>query len=88
MLCWNIRSTIFTEEEKLLDVAKCDGLVAHKKMHEDFVNRLKQYREKAEKGMEAFITTTLMKTLNDWLVTHIGRMDQLYTEPMHAAGIR
>ena len=77
----------FSEEEKLLEIAKADGIVAHKQLHRDFIDEIKKYKGKADQGMEAFITTTLSKTLNDWLVNHIGRVDKLYSESMHAAGI-
>jgi hemerythrin len=78
----------FTEEEKKMETAKCSGIAAQKKAHQDFVKELKNYKEKLDNGMGAFITTNVMKTLNDWLVNHIGRLDKLYSESMNAAGFR
>ena len=78
----------FGEEETLMEKAGCPGLNAQKSAHEEFISTLREYKEKHEKGFGAFITTSVMVTLNDWLVSHIGRMDKLYGEPMHQAGIR
>ena len=78
----------FTEEEKLMTKAACNGLIAHTEMHAAFAAELLEYKKKADAGMEEFITTTLMNRLNDWLINHIGRVDKLYAEAMYERGIR
>jgi len=77
----------FGEEEKLMAQTGCPGLNAQKAAHAEFVSKLNEFKEKQEQGFGAFITTNVMVTLNDWLVTHIGRLDKLYSAPMNEAGI-
>ena len=77
----------FGEEEKLMTRAGSDGLNAQQAAHEQFIATLKEYKDKHDQGLGAFITTNVMVTLNDWLVNHIGRLDKLYGESMNNAGI-
>ena len=71
-----------------MEIAARNGIIAHRQAHRDFEEKLSNYVEKASSGTGAFITTTVMKTLNDWPVIHIGRMDKLYGTKMNEAGIR
>ncbi len=77
----------FFEEEKRMEVAKYDGLAAQEAAHREFAKKIKKYKEKADSGKEAFITIEVMKSLNDWLITHIKHMDKSYSETMNEAGI-
>lgn len=77
----------FSEEEKLMMKSGCNGISAHKDAHKSFVNTLTGFKEKLDSGFGAFISTSVLVTLNDWLINHIGRMDKLYGQSMNDAGI-
>ncbi len=77
----------FAEEEKLMARARSNGIVAHKKMHADFVEQICVYKKEIDNGMVAFVTTEVMNTIRDWLLTHIARADKQYAASMKVAGI-
>ncbi len=67
----------FNTEETLMSKYGFPELSAHKKEHEGFTAKVKEFLDKKAKG-EATLTMEVMTFLKDWLVKHIMGTDKKY----------
>lgn len=67
----------FTTEETLMSKYGYPELASHKREHEAFKAKIKEFLEKKAKG-EATLTMEVMTFLKDWLVKHIMGTDKKY----------
>ena len=76
----------FGVEERYLDEYEIPGREKHKKLHAEFVSKIKKLRKQAviqKSGM----STTMVRFLKNWLFDHIERTDQKYRDRLRTAGI-
>ncbi|HHC24898.1 MAG TPA: bacteriohemerythrin [Desulfobacterales bacterium] len=78
----------FGEEEKLMERVNYVGLAEQKNAHGKFISLIEDYKDQADKGMGAFLSSGVSTLLTDWLKSHIGVMDKKYQKAMNAEGIR
>lgn len=71
----------FGYEEEYMARINYPDLPAHKKEHEEFLNKVRKYVEDEEAG-KLVLNTEVMKMLMDWLQNHILRSDKRYSEGM------
>ena len=76
----------FTDEELLLQVARYPWINAHIGLHQQFVNKIKDFSQGFHLGA-APISVEMVEFLRNWLSEHIMRADQQYTVTLSAAGI-
>lgn len=79
----------FGEEERLLEAANYVGLPFQRSAHRDFVNKLKDYKEKARNNpdLAVFIANEAAMTAADWLKSHILKIDKNYESSLRSAGL-
>jgi hemerythrin-like metal-binding protein len=65
----------FTMEESLMTAAKYSEIVPHKAEHLYFINKIKELKDKFNKGDNQAKLETL-NFLKDWLLTHISCIDK------------
>ncbi len=71
-------SVHFAREEQLMAAGSYPDLLAHRKLHEAFVAKVQQARERFSTSSS---NTQAMETLNfvkDWLINHIQKSDRAY----------
>ncbi len=78
----------FSEEEKLMAQISYSGLNEQKKAHQKFIVSVEDYKNLADKGLTAFLSSGVSAFLSDWLRNHIGVMDKKYQKEMNAKGIK
>ncbi|MBZ5686164.1 MAG: bacteriohemerythrin [Acidobacteriia bacterium] len=76
----------FSGEEEMLAKTNYPGLGSHRAQHQQFVKKVEEFRQDAAAGKLAQ-TIAVSTFLNDWLVNHIKRTDQQYSEHLNANGI-
>lgn len=69
--------THFSAEEKFMSQNKYISFLTHKKSHDDFVNKIKDYQSKVENG-QSLISIDMLNFLKDWLLKHILVSDKQY----------
>mgnify|MGYP001626180519 CR=1 FL=1 len=67
----------FTTEETLMTKYGYPELAAHKREHEYFKNKIKEFLDKKAKG-EVTLSVEVMSFLKDWLIKHIMGTDKKY----------
>lgn len=79
----------FGEEERLMEQARYSGLSPQRLAHQEFVNKLKEYKDKVTNspGMAIFVANEASMTASDWLKHHILRMDRAYESSLKSAGL-
>ncbi len=78
----------FSEEEKLLEKIGYSRLSEQKAAHKKFIESIEKYKDQADKGMAAFLSSGISGLLTDWLKSHIGVMDKKYQKEMNDNGLR
>jgi hemerythrin len=73
----------FSFEEAMLEEARYHFLVPHRRVHEQFVLRLGDFRRRFERGEDVGID--LQNTLVAWLMNHIRHDDAAYASMVRAA---
>jgi hemerythrin len=68
----------FDFEEKLLENNKYEDIVNHKKIHVNFVNTIKEFKNDFESGNKE-MSKEVMDFLKKWLIDHIMGTDRKYT---------
>jgi len=68
--------THFSFEEDLMSQAGYPISIAHKQVHESFIERIKNYQSQHESGTD--VTRKLMSELRLWLTNHIKYEDKKY----------
>ena len=77
----------FDHEEKMLEEANYRMLEPHKKVHQNFVEKMQSLQGRYENGdIEA--TQELLNLLEGWLFRHIRLNDHGYIESVKKSGIR
>lgn len=76
----------FKEEEHQFETLGLPDTKEHKQKHNDFIEVLEDYKRKYSSGNQKF-TFTLLKFLNNWLITHIQKTDPGYVELFRKNGI-
>lgn len=66
----------FSFEEHLMEEAGYEFLKAHQRVHQLFINRVAEYRERFSQGDD--IADELLKLLKSWLRNHIEQEDRGY----------
>lgn len=66
----------FAFEESMLEEANYQFIVPHKRVHELFVRRINEYRDRFEAGED--VTADVTHMLGNWLINHIKREDGDY----------
>ncbi len=72
----------FSFEEQLMEEAGYSFLRAHQRVHQLFINRVAEYRERFSKGED--ISDELLKLLKSWLGNHIEQEDRGYLSVVSA----
>ncbi len=78
----------FSEEEKIMERINYAGIGAQKREHVMFVDKMNEYKAKADKGQAIFTVAEVADTSVRWLREHILVMDKKYEETMKAHGIK
>ncbi len=68
----------FSFEEKLMENAGYPLTEPHKKIHAEFIQRVRDYQAQHEKGHQ--VTMQLMYELKTWLLNHIKEEDREYAQ--------
>jgi hemerythrin len=71
----------FGFEEAMLEEVRYPYLKAHMRVHQLFVRRVLEYKERFNKGEE--IAQEMLNTLAHWLLNHIKNEDKDYARWMH-----
>lgn len=84
-----VRYTIthFSAEERLLEMAGYPDLAAHRKIHDDFTNRVKQMQRDLASG-KFVMSVSLANFLKEWLSGHILGTDKKYVPHLAAKGVK
>ena len=73
----------FGFEEEMLESSHYDDIEEHKRLHEEFITRIRMHLANHQKGDD--VARALTGELQIWLIAHISREDQRYvpcvTEP-------
>lgn len=77
----------FGEEEKLMEKISYSGIAEQKSAHQKFIASIEDYKDKADRGLSAFLSTGMSTFLTDWLKNHVGGMDKRYQKEMNAKGV-
>lgn len=77
----------FSYEEEMLRQAEYHMLEPHKKVHENFVNKMVGMQTRFENGENA-AGEELLNLLDGWLFRHIRLNDHGYVESVKKSGIR
>lgn len=77
----------FAEEEKIMESINYAGIAAQKREHTVFVDKMNEYKEKADAGQAIFTVAEVADTSVRWLREHILGMDKKYESSMKSAGI-
>jgi len=78
----------FGREEGLLTEAGYPSLDVHHRVHEKLTADVAAMRRKLEEGDDVAMPIDLLQFLQSWLANHIMLTDKLYSEHLHAHGIR
>jgi hemerythrin len=74
-------NTHFAEEEKRMLACGYQGFAAHKQVHDAFVKQTREFLRQYQSG-SITLSHDVLKTLKDWLINHIEKMDQAYVPAM------
>jgi hemerythrin-like metal-binding protein len=83
-IIWNLITYVtehFSEEERLMLSCNYPGLAAHRKEHDQFVERVQEIQAKYIDGYE--MSENVLDFMVDWLVCHIKGTDQGYSRFIH-----
>ncbi|HEX2865655.1 MAG TPA: bacteriohemerythrin [Ignavibacteriales bacterium] len=69
--------THFSAEEKFMAQNKYISFLTHKKSHDEFVDKIKDFQKKVENG-QSLISIDMLNFLKDWLLKHILVSDKQY----------
>ncbi len=71
--------THFSTEEKYMREFDFEGLGEHKRVHDSFVEKVKDFQAKFEDD-KLLLSVEVMNFLKDWLTEHIAGLDQEYRD--------
>ena len=71
----------FTDEEEYMRENKFPDLVIHKRIHQEFMKRYKEFEEEYSSGKSINKMAEEVKTfLADWWINHVAIVDRQYAE--------
>jgi len=76
----------FSAEEKLMEQHKFPELATHRAEHKALTDRVLAFKKDFDADT-APVTVELMNFLQQWLVNHILRVDQRYSDFLNAQGV-
>lgn len=79
--------THFSYEEKLMQQYGYPEYEAHKKQHDTFVKKVKEFEAEIAKG-NITITLNVANFLKDWLINHIQITDKKYSSFFKEKGVK
>lgn len=69
----------FADEEQLMQKHSFTGYASHKLMHTAFIRTYLELKRQVElEGSSPSLTLQLQRQLGDWLIQHIGKVDQVF----------
>lgn len=77
----------FSHEEESMQKYNYPDFASHKLMHEDFVSKVGETKDKYEKGIISLSVSTL-NYLTSWVQNHIMKTDANYTDFFTKAGLK
>jgi hemerythrin len=77
----------FSTEEKYFDQFNYVNSGSHKREHQGFVNKVKEFKAGFDKG-KMMLSLEVMDFLKDWLINHIQKVDMAYAPFFHEKGLR
>jgi len=77
----------FLYEERAMESTKYPGLAAHRVLHNNLTNQVKDFISRFERG-EAALNIELLSFLRDWLAKHIQHEDKGYGPWMNEHDVR
>ncbi|OHD60499.1 MAG: hemerythrin [Spirochaetes bacterium GWF1_49_6] len=77
----------FTYEEKILSDNGYPELGRHKFQHDDFVNKVKQFKREFASG-KMLVSIEVLNFLRDWLISHIADSDKKYAVYLTEKGVK
>ncbi len=77
----------FQHEEKLMQDYQYPGLVEHQKIHQELIEEIQAFKQKATSGTEV-LARELLKFLRVWLMEHILKADKEYGPFLESRGGR
>lgn len=83
----NYTAEHFSYEEQMLAQAEYHMLEPHKKVHANFVNKMRDFQTRYENG-DNNAGEELLALLDGWLFRHIRLNDHGYVEHVKKAGVR
>lgn len=76
----------FNREETFFRITNYPNAASHLEQHKIFVNKVKEYKEKVDKGNNNF-SPEMLTYLKDWLLNHILVTDKAYSDHFTKHGI-
>ena len=77
----------FSTEEGYLSKAHYPELEAHKKLHRDLEEKLKNIHQKYLSQDDILLSVEVLNELRDWLIYHIKNVDKNYSDFLNLKGI-
>jgi hemerythrin len=77
----------FRSEEKLFDKYGYPETIRHKRMHEDLVAEVMEFKNSFDNG-KGVVTVDLMNFLKNWLTNHIQKSDKTYSVFLNGKGVK
>ncbi len=77
----------FQTEEKYMKEFDFPGYDEHKKEHDSFVEKVKEFQKEYEEG-KSLLTVEILMFLRDWLIKHILGTDKKYGPFLIEHGVR
>ena len=77
----------FMHEEDMFSKTKYPAGAAHKKEHDDLVQKAADLQARFKTGPTSMLSLEVMGFLKSWLNHHIGGSDKAYTKHLNASGI-
>ena len=76
----------FASEERLLSESHYPAYHQHKKLHDQFIQKVLELKDRLEKG-NTVLATQIMQEMMDWLTRHIQHTDQQYAPFLKQKGL-
>lgn len=78
----------FDEEERIMEKMGYPDLEAHRKHHQQFIEKMKEFYASAQSGMAIFVATKVANAGLEWLKSHILTVDHQYSDYMKQQGLQ
>lgn len=77
----------FKEEEELMEKYGYEGLDAHKKTHQDFIDKINEVNSADIDNNQKGITMEILVFIADWIEKHILKVDHMYKDFLNEKGV-